>query len=95
MTIKDIKQGNFTEPYSFNTDMEEEWYNIGLLHGVEIAEKEVIEKACSIFKRYLWSTVEIPKIETMHSSDAINVEEMQKGLLIENMVYRFKRTLEE
>ena len=53
MTIKDIKQDNFDEPYVFNTDNEKEWYDVGLLHGVEIAEKELIEKACSIFKHYL------------------------------------------
>ena len=95
MTIKDIKQGNFDEPYVFNTDKEKEWYDVGLLHGVEITEKELIEKACSIFKDYLWSTVEIPKIETIRSSDAINEEEMRKGQFIDNVVYKFKRTLEE
>ena len=95
MTIKDIKQGNFNEPYVFNTDREEEWYDVGLLHGVEIAEKELIEKACNIFKEYLWNTFEVPKITTIRSSDSINVEELQKGQFIDNMVYKFKRTLEE
>lgn len=95
MTIKDIKQGNFNEPYVFNTDKEEEWYDVGLLHGVEIAEEELIEKACKIFKEYLWNTFEVPKITTIRSSDAINVEELQKGQFIDNMVYKFKRTLEE
>lgn len=95
MTRENIKQGNFIEPYSFNTDKEEEWYNIGLLHGVEIAEKELIEKACSIFKHYLWSTVEIPKIGTTYTSDANNYKEMLKGQFIDNIVYKFKRVLEE
>lgn len=95
MTIKDIKQGNFNEPYVFNTDKEEEWYDVGLLHGVEIAEKELIEKACKIFKEYLWNTFEVPKITTIRSSDAINEEELLKGQFIDNLVYKFKRTLEE
>ena len=95
MTIKDIKQGNFNGPYVFNTDKEEERYNIGLLHGVEICEKELIEKACNIFKEYLWNTLELPKITTLSSSDAINEEELQKCQIIDNMVYKFKRTLEE
>lgn len=49
MTIKEIKEGNFVGPYCFRDEQDEEWYDTGLLHGVEIAEKELIEKACEIF----------------------------------------------
>lgn len=70
-------------------------YQKGFDLGMDVGKELVIDKACSIFKHYLWSTVEIPKIETICSSDAINEEEMRKGQFIDNIVYKFKRTLEE
>ena len=40
MTREDIEQLNILEPYCFETDLEEKWYNIGLKHGLEIADEE-------------------------------------------------------
>lgn len=39
MTREDIEQLNILVPYCFETDLEEKWYNIGLKHGLEIADK--------------------------------------------------------
>lgn len=40
MTREDIEQLNVLVPYCFETDLEEKWYNIGLKHGLEIADEE-------------------------------------------------------
>lgn len=39
MTREDIEQLNVLVPYCFETDLEEKWYNIGLKHGLEIADE--------------------------------------------------------
>ena len=39
MTREDIEQLNILVPYCFETDLEEKWYNIGLKHGLEIADE--------------------------------------------------------
>lgn len=39
MTREDIEQLNVIEPYCFESDREEQWYNIGLKHGLEIADE--------------------------------------------------------
>lgn len=39
MTREDIEQLNVIEPYCFETDMEEQWYNVGLKYGLEIADE--------------------------------------------------------
>lgn len=38
MTKEDIEQLNVVEPYCFESDREELWYNIGLKDGLEIAD---------------------------------------------------------
>lgn len=38
MTREDIEQLNVVEPYCFESDREEQWYNIGLKYGLEIAD---------------------------------------------------------
>ena len=38
MTREDIEQLNVVEPYCFESDREEQWYNIGLKDGLEIAD---------------------------------------------------------
>lgn len=39
MTREDIEQLNVVEPYCFESDREEQWYNVGLKHGLEIADE--------------------------------------------------------
>lgn len=39
MTREDIEQLNVVEPYCFESDREEQWYNIGLKYGLEIADE--------------------------------------------------------
>ena len=38
MTREDIERLNDVEPYCFESDREEQWYNIGLKDGLEIAD---------------------------------------------------------
>ena len=96
MTIKEIKEGNFVGPYCFRDEQDEEWYDTGLLHGVEIAEKELIEKACEIFQQYLVNTYIAPPImESQQMSDSIDIEEMHRMQYINNLVYRFRKAMEK
>lgn len=39
MTREDIEQLNVVEPYCFESDKEELWYNVGLKNGLEIADE--------------------------------------------------------
>lgn len=39
MTREDIEQLYVVEPYCFESDREEQWYNIGLKYGLEIADE--------------------------------------------------------
>ena len=39
MTREDIMQLNVVEPYCFESDREEQWYNVGLKNGLEIADE--------------------------------------------------------
>lgn len=50
MTREEIKQLKCAEPNCFETSREEEWYCEGLVQGLEITEKELIDKACEWFK---------------------------------------------
>lgn len=40
ITRADIEELNVVEPYCFDTDNEELWYNVGLTHGLQIADAE-------------------------------------------------------
>lgn len=40
MTREDIEQLNVVEPYCFETDSEEIWYQIGCIEGLNAADKE-------------------------------------------------------
>lgn len=95
MTIEDIKQGNISPHIIFSTEECEEAYKIGLSFGVEIAEKEIIEKACNVFKSYLINNyVTPPMLKSYILSEDINEEEMYRMQYINNIVYRFRKSLE-
>lgn len=44
MTRHEIKNAHYIEPYCFENDQEEQWYRIGLLEGIEMAEDEIISE---------------------------------------------------
>ncbi len=44
MTRHEIKKAHYIEPYCFENDQEEQWYRIGLLEGIELAEDEIISE---------------------------------------------------
>lgn len=39
MTREEIEQLNVTEPYCCETDREEQWYQVGLIDGLRIADQ--------------------------------------------------------
>lgn len=48
--LKEIKELNVAEPYCFESNREEQWYQIGLRYGAEIAEKEVVNRILKYIK---------------------------------------------
>ena len=38
MTREEIEQLNEVEPYCFETDREEQWFNVGLQYGLDVAD---------------------------------------------------------
>ena len=39
MTLEEIKKLSVLEPFSIESDREEQWYLVGLKQGIEIAEE--------------------------------------------------------
>ena len=48
MNLAEIKQLNIIEPCCFESS-QEEWYECGLYEGAQIAEEELINKACNVY----------------------------------------------
>ena len=42
LTREAIEQSNDIEPYCFETDREEQWFNVGLQYGLDIADSDPI-----------------------------------------------------
>lgn len=55
MTYEEIQELNGTQPYSFESDREEQWYKCGLVEGADVAyaqaKKDFMKKAKSYFER--------------------------------------------
>ena len=48
LTREAIKQLNDIEPYCFETDREEQWFNIGLQYGLDVADSDPISPWISV-----------------------------------------------
>ena len=48
MTREYIEKLNTVEPYCFETDREEQWFNVGLQYGLDIADSEPISPWISV-----------------------------------------------
>lgn len=48
LTREAIEQLNDIEPYCFETDREEQWFNIGLRYGLEVADSNPISPWISV-----------------------------------------------
>ena len=38
LTREAIEESNYVEPYCFETDREEQWFNVGLQYGLDVAD---------------------------------------------------------
>ena len=43
-----IEQSNDVEPYCFETDREEQWFNVGLQYGLDVADSDPISPWISV-----------------------------------------------
>lgn len=48
ITREYIEQLNDIEPYCFEIDREEQWYNVGLKHGLDVADSDPISPWISV-----------------------------------------------
>ena len=48
LTRKAIEESNYVEPYCFETDREEQWFNIGLQYGLDVADSDPISPWISV-----------------------------------------------
>ena len=48
LTREAIEQSNDVEPYCFETDREEQWFNVGLQYGLDVADSDPISPWISI-----------------------------------------------
>ena len=42
LTREAIEQSNDIEPYCFETDREEQWFNVGLQYGLDVADSDPV-----------------------------------------------------
>ena len=48
LTREAIEELNDIEPYCFETDREEQWFNVGLKHGLDVADSDPISSWISV-----------------------------------------------
>lgn len=48
LTREDIEELNDIEPYCFETDREEQWFNVGLQYGLDVADSDPISPWISV-----------------------------------------------
>ena len=48
LTREAIEQSNDMEPYCFETDREEQWFNVGLQYGLDVADSDPISPWISV-----------------------------------------------
>ena len=48
LTREDIEQSNDIEPYCFETYREEQWFNVGLQYGLDVADSDPISPWISV-----------------------------------------------
>ena len=48
LTREAIEQSNDIEPYCFETDREEQWFNVGLQYGLDVADSDPISPWISV-----------------------------------------------
>lgn len=91
MTRQEIKDKKVKSPIVFHDDEHYEIYMHGLQDGVDVAERELIDNACNIFKEYLNNTYQMPQqyaiCLTPHEKTTVKMN------TIDALVYRFRMTL--
>lgn len=91
MTRQEIKDKTVKCPFVFNDEEHYDIYMQGLIDGVDVAEKELVDNACRIFKEYLNNTYQMPQqyaiCLTPHEKTAFKMN------TIDAFVYQFRTTL--
>ena len=91
MTRQEIKDKTVKSPIVFHDDEKLECYMMGLQDGVDVAERELIDNACNLFKEYHNHTYQMPQqyatCLTPHEKTTFKTQ------TIDAMVYRFRMTL--
>ena len=83
MNREDIEQLNVIEPYCFESDREEQWYQVGLREGLEVADKNPKSPWISVNEK-------LPPIEKDNLSIKVLVVSTKEGIHISRYDYDMK-----
>ena len=87
MTREDIEQLNVVEPYCFESDKEELWYNVGLKNGLEIADENPKSPWISVDEDLPCNHVELIMDNPLYKRTKPVVCNKPCGIRVDQMVY--------
>lgn len=87
LTRETIEGLNDIEPYCFETDREEQWFNVGLQYGLDIADSEPISPWISVKDDLPYNHKEL--ISGNDKRDTIYVFALVRGLIILSRMEKF------
>jgi hypothetical protein len=68
---------------------------VGFIEGAKWADKTMIEKAKKWLENFLEKTIQKPSINDGYTSDTITCADYKRHRLIEEVLYDFKKAMEE
>lgn len=80
---------------SFSDVVDEMNRNYAFEEGAKWADKTMIEKAYEWLENFLEKTIQKPSINDGYTSDVIDLAEVRRRRVIEEVLYDFKKAIEE
>ena len=80
LTREAIEQSNDIEPYCFETDREEQWFNVGLQYGLDVADSDPISPWISVEDDLPYNNKEL-----LSDDNPFCYEQVTKGVIIKDL----------
>ena len=87
LTRKAIEELNGIEPYCFETDREEQWFNVGLQYGLDVADSDPISPWISVDEDLPCNHEELIIDEPLYKRTKPVVCNKPCGIRVDQMVY--------
>ena len=91
LTREAIEQLNDIEPYCFETDREEQWFNIGLQYGLDVADSDPISPWINVDEDLPCNHEELIIDEPLYKRTKPIVCNKSHGISVDQMVYDISR----